>query len=199
MRSLVGGWTIPRQWPGARVFILAGGSSLPVSQLHRLKGRMIAVKHAALVRPDAEVLFWAGRRFHREEPAVVCAHRGALLVKRTVDPEVPAWIRQVPRLKSGGLSEDPARLGGLCAGGSAINLASLLGAREIILLGFDFDGRHWLASHPLVEAPEEHHQRHMAAICEMAPALANAGVRVVNCSARSRLPCFPKGDLDAFA
>lgn len=194
----MGGWSVPRLWPASRVFILAGGSSLPIQQLHRLRGRIIAVKHSALVCPAADVLFWAGRRFHREEPHVIAAHRGLLLVKRTVDPEVPGWIHQVKRSPSPAFSTSPDLLGGFCAGGSAINLAFHLGAREIILLGYDFDGRHWLASHPLVEAPEEHHQRHMAAIGTMAEPLSKAGVRVVNCSPQSRLACFPKGDLDAF-
>lgn len=193
------GWIVPPIWRGERAFIVAGGPSVATAGVERIRGRIIAVKHAALLLPNADVLFWAGRSWHEEFPAVLERHSGRYKIKRKVDDGIPEGILQIDRAQNPvALSTDPQSLGGYCAGGSALNLAFLLGASEIILLGFDFGGRHWFGDHPQPVERDAAHARHMAAIEAMAPALKDRGVAVFNCSTVSRLVCFPKRNLDEF-
>lgn len=196
----------PRIWGADPVFLLAGGPSLLEHDLQSLPAeRILAVKHAAVLRPDARMLFWAGRRFHLEQRHVLEAHHGEFKSKRTIDEGVPPGVLQIERLwpdpETGipGLSLDPERVGGFCAGASALNLAFHMGARTIVLLGYDLGGTHWAGDgHP---RPNEHahvHLRHLSAFVAMAPVLEAQGVRVVNLSSRSRIKCFEKGALHEF-
>lgn len=193
------GWSVPPIWRGERVFIVAGGPSVATAPVTKIRGRIIAVKHAALLLPTADVLFWAGRSWHKEFQAVLERHVGPYKIKRTIDDDVPHGILQIDRAQNPvALSNDPQFLGGYCAGGSALNLAFLLGASEIVLVGFDFGGRHWFSNHPRPVERDAAHVRHMLAIEAMAPTLKGLHVDVFNCSVVSRLDCFPKRNLDEF-
>jgi hypothetical protein len=56
--------TIQPEWEGERCFIIANGESVtPVRPLIAgLKGRVIAIKLSAALRPDADVMFISGKR-----------------------------------------------------------------------------------------------------------------------------------------
>lgn len=197
------GWTVPKIWKGERCFIIAGGPSVEFDGCRNLKGRIIAIKHSVLIRPDADVMFWAGAQWHRENPFLIGQHRGEMLVKRKVDATIPGWIKQVSREPIGddgicGFGRDAGYLGGLCAGGAALNLAASLGATRIILVGYDFTGRHWFPGHPAPIATDEQNARHQISIERMADPLAELGVKVVNASLTSRLTCFPRARLGDF-
>jgi len=199
------GWIVPALWKGDRAFIIAGGLSVAeqLPEIARIQGRILAIKHAVLLRPDAEIMFWAGADWHRENGQLITAHRGAMLVKRKVDDDVPSWIRQVERAKPdadgiAGFAGDRRRLGGLCAGGSALNLCVHLGATEIVLIGFDFGGDHWLPSYRHRTQSEDHHARHRAALERMAAPIAGRGVQVWNASHRSTLTGFARRGIDEF-
>lgn len=196
----------PRIWGSDPVFLLAGGPSLLAHDLQSLPAdRILAVKHAALLRPDARMLFWAGRRFHVEQRHVLEAHFGELQAKRTIDAGIPAHVIQIARLEPDpqtgvpGLSLDPEQVGGFCASASALNLAFHMGARSIVLLGYDLGGTHWAGdAHPRPNELPGVHLRHLSAFLAMAPVLAAQGVRVINVSNRSRIQCFEKGSLHDF-
>lgn len=187
-------------WRGDRVFVVGGGQSAYAGLRHspQLPGRVIAVKDAILLQPKAEIMFYSGKRFHKERPEVwraACAS-GAQFWKRAIEPGVPAWVHQVARqkVKDGqinGLSLKPTRLGGWCSGASAVNLAFHLGAAEIVIIGLDFAGAHWSDSHPDKYAYEETHRRHRIAVDAMARPLQDAGVKIANLSAISTLRNWP--------
>lgn len=98
-------------------------------------------------------------------------------------------------------------MGGLVgnSGAQAINLATLAGARRLILIGFDMckgevDGKpdqvHWHGDHPrpLNNAPS--FERFIEGMGKMAADLHADGIEVVNCSAKSALPYWPKRSLE---
>ncbi len=196
-------WSVPRIWVGQRCYILAGGASLPLDLVKSIRGNIIAVKHTGAIRPDADVMLFAGKDGHVECRDAIAAFRGKYLIRRGGYPHTLPGLLDIARLGVGPtgmarLSDDPTRLGGFCTGSSAINLAHLLGAREVVLIGYDMCGGHWLDSHPAPFPRRAEFERHIRGLCDMAPALRERGVRVVNTSVISALPCFEFAPLRRF-
>ncbi len=101
-----------------------------------------------------------------------------------------------------GLSFDPRKLH--CGGNSgyqAVNLAVLMGATRIALLGYDMrfgpnGEKHWHADHR-DRNPEENRLAIWARAFEtMDLDLKRAGVAVVNCTPGSAIACFPHADIN---
>jgi hypothetical protein len=191
-------WSVPREWDGERCFVLCGGASLQRELVPQLKGRIIAIKQAVKLRPNADVMFVSGR----DDPKVCASYfplyEGPRIVCRHDYPGMPVGTYHLRRVKGGGYSRDPQLLGGLDAGASAINLAALFGAREIVLLGMDMTGGRWVKRHHLPVIPQRHFDLHLAGLAEMAPEIAKDGVRVVNCSPVSVVPFFEKRPIEEF-
>lgn len=85
-------------------------------------------------------------------------------------------------------------------GFQAINLACRFGAAEILLVGFDCSiekGVHFHGSHPspLTNPKQGSVDQWRAFLDAAAPALAAAGVQVINCSHHSRLAAFERRPL----
>lgn len=209
------GWTVPRLWNGERCFIIAGGTSarwsMREAQLAKpgpLPGRVLAIKDGFYLEPNADCMFYAGARYHKERPDLFERWEkyrlkpDAITVKRQVDGGVPRYVRQVRRSTKEktaagvcGLSLDPSKLGGWDSGGSAINLAFHLGVSEIILVGFDLAGQHWNPAHPYPRATPAEHERHRISIDAMAAPLQAAGVKCWNVSPVTTLQEFPRAKI----
>lgn len=195
-------WSVPAgEWAGQRAFVLGGGESLAAFDVTRLRGqgRVIAVNDAGLyLAPGADILFFADgeERWFGWNRDKLHLFKGPRIVSR-------ARVRETPRLHMlrhdphAALSHDPRRLAGFCGGSSAINLAFLLGASEVVLLGFDMRGGNWHANHrqPNVR-PDYFRAAFIPALERMAPELAAAGCRVLNATPGSALRCFPMVDLE---
>jgi hypothetical protein len=83
-----------------------------------------------------------------------------------------------------------------------VNLAMLLGAKRIVLLGYDMKAG--------ARGKKHHHPDHagrnptgaaqfkgwVAAFATMAPDLAKAGVEILNCSRETALDMFPRAKLE---
>lgn len=86
------------------------------------------------------------------------------------------------------------------SGFQAVNLAANLGASRILLVGFDMQldgGSHWHGDHGpgLTNPTGEKIQRWRSDLDAAAPALAEAGVEVINTSRVSALTAYRKADL----
>lgn len=208
-------WSVPREWVGERCFILAGGASLQQKAIPHLRGRVIAIKQTVALRPDADVMFVSGRddpEVCREYfalyrgPRVICRARyfgfpsGTLYLQRTTArlPKGLAWPSGRKTKHWSPYSRLPTHLGGFDAGSSAINLAALFGATEIVLLGMDMTGGRWVRHHHRPVIPQMDFEWHLAGLRLMAPELERDGVRVVNCSPISAIDCFEKRPLEEF-
>lgn len=199
-------WSVPRDWPGERCFVLCGGESLKAQRdmVPRLHGRVIAVKHGVLLRPDADVLFFAGERPAEIAPPLLSAYKGPCVVVRGKGhPVFPDTSKRIWRTTTHEQwSSDPTKVAGFDAGTSAINLAMLLGATEIVILGMDMVGGRWFNSqevrHYLPNPPEADFQRHMSVLPSLAADAKAKGVRIINCSPISRVTCFEWQPLGAF-
>lgn len=198
-------WSVPREWTGERCFVLCNGESLKAQRhlVPQLQGRVIAVKETVLLRPDADVLFFAGEHPAIIAPPLLAAYRGQRIVVRGKGhPVFPSTAKRVWRTTEHHLWSDVAsEVAGFDAGTSAINLAMLYGATTICLLGYDMRGGRWFAGerkHPMPVIPEAHFQAHMAPLESLAKDAERKGVRIVNCSPISRVTCFERQPLEAF-
>jgi hypothetical protein len=102
-----------------------------------------------------------------------------------------------------GLSKKPGVVHGNNGGYQAINLACQLGARRIVLVGYDMkkdgDKTHWFGEHG--EGLWNYHPEHMLAgwaktFGKLAEDLLTAGVVCINCTLDTALTCFPKSTLE---
>lgn len=198
-------WSVPCDWPGDRCFVLCGGESLEAQLplIPELKGRIIAVKEGALARPDADVLFFAGEKPEVIAPPLLKVFRGAYIVVRGRGHQVfPPDSKRVWRTTDHHTwSTDPTMVAGFDAGTSAINLAILFGATEIVLLGYDMKGGRWftgLHPHPMPKIPDVNHQRHLGPVPSLAADAKAKGIRIVNTSTISRATAFEYQPLESF-
>lgn len=198
-------WPIPREWSAERCFILCGGDSLRAQRglVPQLRGRVIAIKQSAALRPDADVMFISGEDSWENCRHVLPLFRGTYIVVRSkVDLRLPKTVKRIGRTKDHTrLCEDARCVAGLDAGTSAINLAYHFGATEIVLLGFDMCGGHWCNGeipHALPHPPQDHFTRHLGQLEPFAADCRAKGIRVVNCSPISKATCFERQPLEAF-
>lgn len=95
------------------------------------------------------------------------------------------------------LSTEWGKIVGLDSGANAINLAYLLGAGRIVLLGYDMrENGHWHPDHPNPVRHGIYAERYIPGLNLMAKALRPTGVQVLNASPGSALTCFPMIDLE---
>ena len=194
-------WAVPQEWPGERCFILCSGPSLQsqLKQIPKLKGRFIAVKHGVLARPDADVLFLSGERDPSMSLGLIPHFKGKhMIVRSRPNPLYPPEMHWVTRTKNHDeLCPLPDHVAGLDCGTSAINIAYHFGATEIVMLGYDLTGGHF-CKHPLQNPPQQHHDRHLAALPKFAEDAKRKGIRIVNCSPISAITVFERQPLEAF-
>ena len=106
------------------------------------------------------------------------------------------YIKSSPSL---GLSLDPQVINEGCNGGyQAINLALHLGAKKILLIGYDMQlgssgQTHWFGDHPDGMPPP------VDMFAQMYPSLADhaqrIGLEIINCSIETALTCFRRESL----
>ncbi len=199
--AVVPRWTVPREWEGERCFIIAGGRSVKEQAplIPKLRGRIIAIKQSVQLRPNADVMLLAAR-----DDWFVCRdffklYRGPRIICRSNYPNMPRGTLYLRRTNGGAFSRDPQFVGGLDAGATALNLAALFGAKEIIVLGLDMVQGRWVKNHPTMPViPDWHFKMHIDGLQQMAPELKREGIRVINCSPISAVPFFERRPLKEF-
>jgi hypothetical protein len=107
---------------------------------------------------------------------------------------------EFPRVPQREFSEDA--IGGNNSGHQAVNLAYMLGAKEIIMLGFDCqhtDGEaHHHGDHPKPLGNATNCQNWLPGFRVLSERLRERGVKVVNCSPRTALDCFERHRLEDY-
>jgi hypothetical protein len=197
-------WSVSREWNGDRCLVICGGESVGPQrdQIAEWSGRVIAVKHGVLVRPDADVVFFAGERPAEIAPPCLAVCQGRYIVVRGRGHHVfPADSKRVGRTETHERwSDDPTKVAGFDAGTSAVNLAILMGASEVVLVGYDMQGGRWFTGqvkHYLPQPPESDFLRHISVLPALAADAQAKGIRIVNCSPTSRVNAFERQPLEA--
>lgn len=196
-------WSVPRLWPNSRIFVICGGESVR-GQRHlvpTLPRPIIAVKEAVHLRPDADVVFFAGERPDLVAPNILRNIRGGeIVVRGKGHPVFPASSKRVIRTTDHmRWSDDPTKVAGYDAGTSAINLAMLFGASEIVVLGYDMQGGRWFNQelhHFQPQPKESDFLIHLSVLPALAKDAERKGVRIVNTSPTTRAIWFEHQPLE---
>jgi hypothetical protein len=195
-------------WSGETCVVVATGKSALDVPLGLAKGvaRVITIKQSWKLCPWADVLYGIDRGWWLENEG----GKGFAGLKVSPSPHVHTAfpdVRSVKLKSTERVLTEPfgtigcgLRDGGGYSGFQAINLAIQLGARRLLLVGFDMTligGAHWHDDYRGV-APPEHGRvgRWRAAFDRAAVQFSDLGVEVTNCSARSVLTAYPKLPLD---
>ena len=196
-------WSVPREWIGDRCFIICSGASVNAQRklIPQLKGRIIAVKQAVTLRPDADVLWFGGESMIELMLPLVPHFKGTYMAVRGKScPGLDA--KRVGRHKDHTtLSDDPTMVCGYDTGTSAINLAYHFGVSEVVMLGYDMTGGRWFEKeihHPMPVIPESHFSGHMAPLTALAKDCERKGLKVWNASPISHVKGFEKRPLESF-
>lgn len=207
-----------RLWEGKTVVLIGGGSSLTIYQVEHVRNsrvHCIAVNASYLIAPWADVCYFADSHFWKwHSQGVECAGLSAEEVREkfqtfagqkctiqnsgaNVTDEAVHTLRNKTFPRHGvGLSVDPeALITGRNSGFQALNMATLAGAKRILLLGYDGDplqGKtHWHGEHPR-PTPVEAYPHYRLAFSAVESDLKKMGVEVINCSPGSAIDTFPK-------
>lgn len=198
--------TVPRLCTTGTVVCLATGPSLTPEDVDYVRGKatVIAVNDAWKLAPWADVLYSSDLRwfpYYHWVPSFA-----GLKVTLDALENIPPDVVVLKHMPEDGVSYDPTGLrtgaysGSRNSGAAAINLAVHLGARRIVLLGYDMaptpDGQvHFFGHHPWTHQRSSKYQEFRRLIGTMVAPLAASGIAVVNCSRSTALECFPRQPL----
>lgn len=193
----------------SNVIIVGGGPSLTGLDLRALCGNscfyVLAINNAAWKLPNAGGCITADVRWAEHySKRLTQEFNGDKFVVVPDDCDLQTWagITYLRQSTEQGISDraDTVRVRGT-SGYAAINVACLLGAKRIWLLGFDMaaPGKHWFGSYPWSSATDEAiYASWCAEFDYLAKVLCSCGVSVNNVGMGSKLQSFPKGDITGF-
>ncbi len=201
-------YSIPRVFEDQTVFVIGGGPSIKHTNLKLVKDRnVLGCNDAFRLGTWVDWIIFADKRWwvwnHEELEKWPNRDHALCLVPQLMDArEAYPWLKFVRR--------DEARFGlsveqdTICwnrgCGGAAINAAYLLGARRIVLLGFDMrvvENKHnWHDYHQKEERPKIYQNSMMPFLKPMSDAMKVTGLEIVNCTPGSALNLFPERRLE---
>jgi len=194
--------TVENIFDNETVYIIGGGPSLKNFDFRQLIGaKTIAINKAILFHSRADVLYWTDVRFYTWHKHEIDNYKG---LKFALKPgsQYSSDVKILKKGKAYGIETDPQTLAhGNNSGYAAINLAYHLGAKRIILLGFDMAGNgsdgHFHDGYPTKSAGDRMYQdKFIPGFKQLAAALAMTNVTVLNASPYSKLTVFPKITLE---
>ena len=188
-------------WTGQTVVIVAAGPSCSAIDLTRAMGyaKVLVINESWNLAPWADAMYACDYAWWKHRDGCPGFHGVKFSADQQAVDEYPD-IRHVELWREVNtiITEEKNVIGdGRNSGFQALNLAVLLGSKDIVLVGYDMTleyGVHWHGWHdrPL-NNPQEHNvlvwRKHLDAV---APLLAKKGVRVRNASHVSRLEAYPK-------
>lgn len=185
-------------WTGDTVLILASGPSLRefIREGSVPPGvRTIAVNSTAFAVPAADVVFGVDFMWWKVHHQQVRRDSKAQLWTSDRTAAERFNLNFVRGANSGGLHTTRVNGNGN-SGAAAINLATLFGAKRILLLGFDMkpganDERHWHPDHPKPCAQAQCFDDWLYKFGAIARDAEKQGVEIINCTPGSALTVFP--------
>lgn len=193
---------VPRLVPRGTVVCLGCGPSLTAEDVDRCRDQVdgcVAVNDSYRLAPWATALYAADARWWRWHAEAV---RGFPGLKYSVQPLSRTSVPEVIVLENTGdrgLELAPTGLRtGQNSGYQAINLAVLLGASRIVLLGYDMkvtEGRQHWHTERMPGSRRSPYSVFQQLFPTMVTPLKEAGVEVLNCSRQTALTCFPRKSL----
>lgn len=187
-------WNVPRIWNG-ECFIIGGGPSINLIDIEKLRSkRVIGTNNAYEIAPFIDFLYFMDCVWYKWHKEKLVNFRG---IKVTTCHECDN-IKGIKFLKTGdktSLDDRPEFLArGNNAGMGALALAVKLGAKRIILLGYDMyfpNGESNYHNDHQREVKEERYEEFNKKFEIFKSGLKERGVEVLNATPGSKLKLFP--------
>lgn len=190
---------------GGVVVCVATGPSLKQSDVDYVRGKatVVAVNDAHRMAPWAHVLYSSDRywwAYYHGVPSFKGIKAGIEFSPKRKPLELLKLAPEMFILRQTGhdgieTAPDGLRTGAQGSGGAAVNLAVHLGAKRIILLGYDCgtpgSKRHFFGDHPRGLSNMSQFPHWRRAFDTMAQPLKDLGIDVVNCSLSTAINAFP--------
>lgn len=196
---------VPRCFDGETVVLIGSGPSLTDDDCDYTEGkacRVIGTNDAYRMAPWLDVLYAADHGWWQQHIRYVEAACACQLWTQSAVAREQYELNWVILTQEPGLSDDPQTIhSGGHSGYQAMNLAYLMGAKRILLLGYDCqrtEGKdHWFGSHigGLTTAMDV--KDWAKAYDSTVDQLRLNGVDVINCSRDSAITCFPRAPIEA--
>lgn len=185
-------------WKNETVYIIGGGPSLTGFNWSSLIGKKtIAINKSLLSYTNADILYWTDSRFYNWYKSDVDKFKGLKFTLRH-NTNHEGDIKVLGKSDVYGLDESGYYLcHGNNSGYAAINLAYLLGVKQIILLGYDMknDGvkGHYHDGYPVpTTADKVYKDQFIPGFTILADLLKQKGIKVYNASIHSEILVWPK-------
>lgn len=198
-------WRPEPKWQGQDVFVIGGGASLKSFDWNLLKPELTIGCNTAFMlgHEICKACIIGDDKCFDKFKKELAQYEGAVFTNAPglLNSPIP-WLWTIPR-KHAGLYTDAVCWNGN-TGASAINLALLLGAKRVLLLGFDMklsgQGEHNWHNRRLDKTGAEVYDRFLSNYPSMAADLPKKfpGCEIVNIAKDSALGVFPKIDPDEF-
>jgi len=199
-------------WKGQRCFIIGGGPSLKKFNFQRLGHELTIGVNRAFEYISPSIILWLDyQTFYLDLLAGEFGNDALKKFESTYSLKValnisgydyPPEVYSIPRAPGMILSQSlkDGLVDGDNTGYAALNLAVCLGANPIYLLGFDMKGKDgkqaWFHSGYKQVLGSSSYQKFMGHFKEAAPVLKERGIEVINLNKKSKMKCFPFGNID---
>ena len=194
-------WAAPRLWEGETCAVLASGAGMSpeVASLVKASGiRSIAINNTFRLAPFADVLYAAYSDWCTNSSNDDVKKFAGLKVSVS---DVPSSLGVFRMQNTGPSGFDPCPTNlrtGRNSGYQAVHLAVHLGAKRILLCGYNLTGPNWHGKHVnrLRSTEEAHYELFRKSYPTLVDPLKALGVEVLNCTPGSALTCFPTSTLE---
>ena len=193
-------WKIPKIWMNDTVYILGGGPSLNDTNLDLIHDRhVIGVNNAYLHGSWVDICWFGDCRWYQWHKEGLRDYPGLVVTCCTTLAGSTKRVKVVTRGDPRGIDRRPDRVSwNRNSGASAINFAYHLGAKRIVLLGYDMrrvnDRTNWHEDHP---CPQKNpYPMFLKVFPEIKRDADKLGLEILNATPDSALTVFPMVDFE---
>lgn len=208
-------WTVPKMWEGSTVYMIGGGQSLNTTGLSPIDGdrereriileqmnrdleiicneKVIGINSAFLLGDWIDICWFGDIRWLEWNKEKLKEFKGMKVCCCPTVHKGIEWVKILKRGKPEGLDPRPDHVSwNKNSGGSGINLAVHLGAKRIVLLGYDmavYDGgdERWHDSHKIKDHDKNPYPRYLEIFAHIARDARAVGVELINTSLNSAI------------
>jgi hypothetical protein len=202
---------IPELWPDSTVYILGGGPSLLDLDLSLIeKKRVLGVNQAYKLGDWVEVCYSGDRRWYHWNQRKIRRYKGLMITSypNFIPTKKGKLVLNVGRISKHGISgkKNTAICWNGNSGASAVNVAYWLGARRIVLCGFDMKRQgqkfNWHTDYPKLPPKKQNgrltspYRQFLECWDSIARDAKKLGIEILNATPAGNLNHFPRVKLE---
>lgn len=198
---LIQPWSVPKIWDNSTAFLIGGGPSVNDMNLALIHDKhVIGVNDAFKLGDWVDFVWFGDQRWYEWNKAHINRYPGIVTGCPHTSKRM-SRVLQVNRNEGSGISTNPTYvMWNKSSGACAINFAYLLGARRIILIGYDMktrEGKHnWHSNHKHVPRQDIYERRFLLPFTRIAQDAERLGLEIINATPDSALTVFPYQSLE---